>query len=178
MKGHLDAHLAFLAQNPVLMDMPEIQGYFDFNAQLEQILLQTITHFEKQMAEKNPDSQATPEVQAFLAKTRAEIQAMEMKTQAEIKNINAKHMVKLGNQAQTMEARHAEKNAKFILDEILNRKKAEADITIEGMGRILDLKSERDKMELQKESGEQKIELEKEAAKAKAAAAKKEPAKK
>jgi len=84
-------------------------------------------------------------------------------------------MVKLGNQAQTMQARHAEKNAKFILDEIINRKKAEADLTIEGMGRILDLKSEKDKMDMQKEAAEQKLELEKEAAKT---AAKKEPAKK
>jgi len=175
MKGHLDAHLAFLAQNPVIMDMPEVQGYFDFNAQLEQILLQSIAQFEKQVAEKNPDAQATPEIQAFLAKTRAEIQAMQMKTEAEIQLINQKHMVKLGNQAQTMQARHAEKNAKFILDEIINRKKAEADLTIEGMGRILDLKSEKDKMDMQKEAAEQKLELEKEAAKT---AAKKEPAKK
>jgi hypothetical protein len=149
MKGHMDAHLAMLAQNPVIMDMPEVQGYFDFAAQIEQILLQSIKHFEKQMQERNPDGQTDPKIAALLAKTKAEIQAMEAKTKADIDAMNLKHMVKLGNMEQTSEARREHKNAEFILGEVVKQKQAASDLAISGMSNVLDLKAERQKIEMQ-----------------------------
>lgn len=154
LKGHIDAHLAMLAQNPIIMEMPEVQGYFDFAAQLEQILLQTIKHFEQQAAAANPNGQVDPKTQALLQKTQAEIQAMQMKTQADIAMMQQKHMVKLGNQTQTSEARRDQKNAQFILDEILKQKKANADLAVKGMGHIIDLRAEQQKLDMQKDAQE------------------------
>jgi hypothetical protein len=158
LKGHIDGHLAMIAQNQVLMDMPEIQGYFDFSAQLEQILVQSIKVFEKQAAERgaiNGQPGGDPQTAALMAKTQAEIQMMQAKTQAEIEMAKQKHLWKMGDQAQLTQARHDQKNAQFILDEIIKQKKARTDLAVKSADAVLKLQAEKTKLEMQKEAAEE-----------------------
>lgn len=153
MQGHIAAHLAMLSQNPIILDMPEVQGYFDFNAQFEQIIVQSIKSFEQMAAERAPQG-GDPKTAAVMAKTQAEIQAMQAKTQAEIQMTQQKHLLKLGNQAQTQQARHDMKNSQFILDEIIKQKNAQADLTIKAAQATLGLQAEKARIELQEEAAE------------------------
>lgn len=154
MQGHIAAHLAMISQNPIILDMPEVQGYFDFNAQFEQIIVQSIKSFEQMAAERAPQG-GDPKTAALMAKTQAEIQAMQAKTQAEIAMTQQKHLTKLGNQVQTQQARHDQKNAQFILDETIKQKNAQADLVIKASQATLDLQAEQMKMEMQRRAAEE-----------------------
>lgn len=174
LKGHIDAHLSMLSQNSVLMGMPEIQGYFDFSAQMENILLQSIKAFESQAAERQAQGGQgmDPQTAALMAKTQAEIEMKQKKTDADIAMQQQKHFSKIGGQVQTAEARREEKQAQFILDNVIKQKEADMDLAVQAASHVLDLKAEKAKLEQQQEAAEQSQKL---AAKA---AATKKPAKK
>lgn len=147
--GHITGHLSMLAQNPVIMEIPEVQGYFDFNAQFERVLSRSIEEFQQQAAAKMQQSGQgeDPRTAALFAKTQAEIQAMQAKTQAEIETMQQKQMWKLGNQAQTAEARHQQKNASWVMDEVVKKQQADSDLFIARRKAALDLAAERVKLE-------------------------------
>lgn len=147
--GHMQAHLVMMGQNQLLMDLPEIQQYFDFNAELEQILQTSIKDFASKIAERQDAGESVdPKVAMELAKAQASIQAMQMKTKAEIEAAQQKGLVKLGLQQQTAEARRDEKRASFILDQMLAKKKEERDILQENAKTIIDLGREQLKMKM------------------------------
>jgi hypothetical protein len=157
LKGHIDAHLSMLAQNEYIMNMPEVQGYFDFSAQMENILIQTIKSFEQQAAERMSQTGdgLDPKTAAILQKTQAEIQAMKLKTEADIQMSQQKHNFKLGNQAQTAQARRDEKQAKFILDEVVKAKEADVNLAIQSQQHAMDIKAQNVQLEIQKKAAEE-----------------------
>ena len=158
--GHIDAHLAMLSENPLIMDAPEIQGYFDFSAQIQQQILQTIKQFEQAAAERQEqDGQGMdPKVKAMLMKAEADIQISQAKASNEMQIANQKAMFKLGNMAQVSQARQDEKMAKAILDGSLKNKTAAADMRQKLLNQTLDFQRGASQIEMAKEA--QKIALE------------------
>jgi hypothetical protein len=138
--GHIDAHLALLAENPVLMEAPEIQNYFDFSAQMQQQILQTIGMFEKAAADRQEEGgdDMDPKTRAMLQKAEADIQIAQAKAANEMQIAQQKNFYKLGNMAQTNEARRDEKMAMAILDGTIKNKNAAADVRRKLLDQTLD----------------------------------------
>lgn len=156
LKGHIDGHLSMLAQNPVIMEMPEVQGYFDFSAQMENILIQSIKAFEQQVAEQQQQTggNVDPKVMALMQKTQAEIEAMQAKTQAAIQMDQQKQMVKLGNQSQTAQARRDEKLSSFVIGESIKKKQADTDLVIKAQQHAMNLAAQAAQLKQQEQAME------------------------
>jgi len=168
-KAHLDAHIMLASHNPALMDGEEIQGYYDFSTQLEQVLKQTISNFQKAMEAKAAESgqQMDPKVQAILMKTEAEIEAGNKKLAAEIQREEIRSLQKLGNIEQTAQARRDSKKTDYVLNksmqldlERLKLQGMELDAKVRGVQQMADAqmdlnkeKEKADKLKAQKAAG-------------------------
>jgi hypothetical protein len=156
--GHIDAHLALLAENPILMDAPEIQNYFDFSAQMQQQILQTIKMFEKEAADRQEEGgeDMDPKTKAMLMKAQTDIQIAQAKAANEMQIAQQKNFYKLGNMAQTNEARRDEKLAMAILDGSIKSKNSAADIRRKLLDQTLDFQRGASQIEMSKAASKAK----------------------
>ena len=156
--GHIDAHLALLAENPILMDAPEIQNYFDFSAQMQQQILQTIKMFEKEAADRQEQGgeDMDPKTKAMLMKAQTDIQIAQAKAANEMQIAQQKNFYKLGNMAQTNEARRDEKLAMAILDGSIKSKNSAADIRRKLLDQTLDFQRGASQIEMSKAASKMK----------------------
>jgi hypothetical protein len=156
--GHIDAHLALLSENPIIMDAPEIQNYFDFSAQMQQQILQTISMFEKAAAERQEEGgdDMDPKTKAVLMKAQADIQIAQARAANEMQIAQQKNFFKLGNMAQTNEARRDEKLAMAILDGTIKNKNSAADVRRKLLDQTLDFQRGASQIEMAQASAKAK----------------------
>lgn len=133
--AHCDAHIMLASQNPALMDGEEIQFYYNFSAELKNLLKTTLTLFQKEMQKRATEdgTQVDPKVQAIMAKTEAEITAMLMKTDADIKANETKMITKLGQQQQVAEARTRQKQVDYTLSTAMKQQQLKIDLAIKSI---------------------------------------------
>lgn len=133
--AHCDAHIMLAAQNPALMDGDQIQAYFDFSAQLKQLLKTTLALFQKEMEKRAAEdgSQVDPKVAAIMAKTEAEIASMTAKTDAQIKLDEVRMLNKLGNQNQVAEARTQQRQVDYTLQTAMKQQQLKMDLAIKSI---------------------------------------------
>jgi hypothetical protein len=132
---------------------------------MQQQILQTIKMFEKEAADRQEEGgeDMDPKTKAMLMKAQTDIQIAQAKAANEMQIAQQKNFYKLGNMAQTNEARRDEKLAMAILDGSIKSKNSAADIRRKLLDQTLDF-----------QRGASQIEMAKAAAKTKTKAKEKE----
>jgi hypothetical protein len=127
-KEHIDMHLAHASHNAALVESDQIQPYFNFVAEVENVLTKMAAGFQKELELRQTQGTPTdPKVASMMALTQAKIAAMQATTKATLDNAKLKHDVKVGQQNELAGIRSQLKTTQTLTDMVIGAEKSKAE---------------------------------------------------